>query len=89
MYYPIRAYKTNKFIIFHYPHIFICFKGPLYPSNHALWGHWAPVLERTWLFSLATAGANIAYFSFYIISGYLCDSSFLGGWPSAVYVSGK
>ncbi|ELT94081.1 hypothetical protein CAPTEDRAFT_139448, partial [Capitella teleta] len=63
-------------------------QGPICAANHAILSKWAPVMERSFLFNLASSGGTIASFVFFILSGYLADSNFLGGWPSPLYITG-
>lgn len=56
---------------------------------HAIWGLWVPPLERSRLVSLGYAGCQFGTFIALPISGVLCASDFLGGWPSVFYVFGK
>ncbi|KAK2142033.1 hypothetical protein LSH36_1002g01003 [Paralvinella palmiformis] len=65
----------------------IC-QGPLFPSNQALWGRWAPPLERSRLMSLSTAGSFIGVLTSLVLTGYLCSLPYLGGWPLPFYVWG-
>jgi len=43
------------------------FKGALFPAMHAMWGKWAPPLERSKLTSITYAGENI------LIREFHCD----------------
>lgn len=63
-------------------------QGPLYPSMQALWGLWAPPLERTRLMTLAWAGSTIGDLVGLALTGILCSSHILGGWPLPFYVFG-
>nr|XP_006819872.1 PREDICTED: sialin-like isoform X2 [Saccoglossus kowalevskii] len=63
-------------------------EGVTFPAMHALWGKWAPPLERSRLAAFTYAGAQLGTVVSLPISGLLCDSDFLGGWPSVFYVFG-
>ncbi|XP_077990261.1 sialin-like [Glandiceps talaboti] len=63
-------------------------EGVTFPAMHALWGKWAPPLERSRLGAFTYAGAQFGTVLSLPISGWLCDSDFLGGWPSVFYVFG-
>ncbi|XP_031552976.1 sialin-like isoform X2 [Actinia tenebrosa] len=63
-------------------------QGVTYPSVQVLLSSWAPPLERSKLTTIAIAGCDIGNIIAQPISGWLCDSTFLGGWPSVFYVFG-
>ncbi|KAH3780921.1 sialin-like isoform X2 [Dreissena polymorpha] len=63
-------------------------EGVTFPAMHAMWGKWAPTYERSKLAGFSYAGAQMGTVFALPISGYLCDSGFLGGWPSVFYVFG-
>nr|XP_039255122.1 sialin-like [Styela clava] len=63
-------------------------EGVTFPAMHAMWGVWVPPLERSKLVSLGYAGCHFGTFIAQPISGILCNSDFLGGWPSVFYVFG-
>ncbi|KAL5014023.1 hypothetical protein ScPMuIL_008293 [Solemya velum] len=63
-------------------------EGVTFPAVHAMWGKWAPIFERSKLVSFCYAGAQLGTVVSMPLSGILCDSNFLGGWPSAFYVFG-
>ncbi|WAR21583.1 SL172-like protein [Mya arenaria] len=62
--------------------------GVCYPSMHALWGNWAPPLERSKLVSFTYAGAQVGNVITFPLAGVLCKYGFAGGWPSIFYVLG-
>ncbi|XP_038051386.1 sialin-like [Patiria miniata] len=64
-------------------------EGVTFPAMHAMWGHWAPPLERSRLITLSYSGANLGTVISLPISGLLCGSDFLGGWPSVFYIFGS
>ncbi|XP_050392280.1 sialin isoform X1 [Patella vulgata] len=63
-------------------------EGVTFPSMHAMFGVWSPILERSKLTSLAYSGAQMGTVISLPISGYLCDSDLAGGWPSVFYIFG-
>ena len=68
---------------------YLCFQGVTFPAMHAMWGVWAPPLERSRLSSLGYAGCHFGTFVAQPVSGILIASNFLGGWPSVFYVFGE
>ncbi|GIY43899.1 hypothetical protein CDAR_120361 [Caerostris darwini] len=63
-------------------------EGVTYPAMHALIGRWAPRQERCLLSTIIYNGSAIGTVVSLAVSGALCETSFLGGWPSAFYVFG-
>jgi len=63
-------------------------EGVTFPAMHAMWGRWAPPVERSFLISLTYAGSQFGTVISQPISGVLCSSNFLGGWPSVFYLFG-
>lgn len=63
-------------------------EGVTFPAAHALFAKWSPPLERSKHVAIAFAGAYLGTAVFLPIAGVLCNSDFLGGWPSVFYVSG-
>ncbi|KAK3088049.1 hypothetical protein FSP39_013989 [Pinctada imbricata] len=63
-------------------------EGVTFPAMNAIWGHWAPLWERSKLSSFTYAGAQLGTVFSMPLSGILCNSDFLGGWPSVFYVFG-
>ncbi|XP_035221832.1 putative inorganic phosphate cotransporter isoform X2 [Stegodyphus dumicola] len=62
--------------------------GLVSPAVSCLMAKWYPKLERGFLSSLSFSGYPAGAFIGGIVSGALCDSSLLGGWPSVFYVFG-
>lgn len=62
--------------------------GVCYPSMHAIWGNWAPPLERSKLVSFTYAGAQVGNVITFPLAGLLCKYGFAGGWPSIFYILG-
>nr|XP_026696646.1 sialin [Ciona intestinalis] len=63
-------------------------EGVTFPAMHSMWGIWAPPSERSRLVSITYAGCHLGTVIAQPISGILCASTFLGGWPSVFYVFG-
>ncbi|XP_076823696.1 sialin-like [Clavelina lepadiformis] len=63
-------------------------EGVTFPAMHAIWGAWAPAMERTRLTALTYAGLHLGTVIAQPISGILCASNVMGGWPSAFYIFG-
>ncbi|XP_068220661.1 putative inorganic phosphate cotransporter isoform X2 [Palaemon carinicauda] len=63
-------------------------EGIIFPSMNALLAKWIPPLERPRFSSLVFAGAQFGTVITMPLSGWLCDTDFLGGWPSVFYVFG-
>uniref|UniRef100_A0A061QHU6 Sialin n=1 Tax=Cupiennius salei TaxID=6928 RepID=A0A061QHU6_CUPSA len=63
-------------------------EGVTFPAMHAMLGCWMPKLERSMLSTIIYSGAQIGTVFAMPISGLLCDSDFLGGWPSVFYIFG-
>lgn len=63
-------------------------EGVTFPAMSAMWGKWAPLWERSKLAGFTYAGAQLGTVVSMPISGILCDSDFLGGWPSVFYIFG-
>ncbi|XP_050412210.1 sialin isoform X2 [Patella vulgata] len=62
--------------------------GVIYPSIYTLWGRWAPPLEASLLIAVTGIGCGIGTIVTFAMTGVLCDSSFLNGWPSVFYITG-
>ncbi|XP_021377570.1 sialin-like [Mizuhopecten yessoensis] len=63
-------------------------EGVTFPAMSAMWGKWAPKFERSKLAGFTYAGTQLGVVMVLPISGWLCNSDFLGGWPSVFYVFG-
>ncbi|KAJ9573906.1 hypothetical protein L9F63_008705 [Diploptera punctata] len=61
------------------------FEGMTYPCMHAVWGKWAPPLERSRLASFATSGSHVGTVISLPMSGLLANYF---GWESIFYVFG-
>jgi ACS family sodium-dependent inorganic phosphate cotransporter-like MFS transporter 5 len=55
---------------------------------NAMIARWMPKLERSRGISVIFAGAAIGSVVTLPLTGYLCDETFLGGWPAIFYVLG-
>ncbi|CAD5125480.1 DgyrCDS13693 [Dimorphilus gyrociliatus] len=62
--------------------------GAVFPIMHAIWGQWAPPMERSKLVSISYAGAMMGSVLSLATSGALCEHGFAGGWPSIFYITG-
>ncbi|KAK3885844.1 hypothetical protein Pcinc_009971 [Petrolisthes cinctipes] len=63
-------------------------EGVTFPAMHSMMARWIPPLERSKTSGIVYAGAQFGTVVSLPISGLLCQSSFLGGWPSVFYVFG-
>ncbi|XP_071942007.1 sialin-like [Antedon mediterranea] len=63
-------------------------EGVTFPAMHAMWAHWAPPIERSKLIAITYAGSQLGAVLSNPVSGWLCSTTFLGGWPSVFYVFG-
>ncbi|XP_046544390.1 LOW QUALITY PROTEIN: sialin-like [Haliotis rubra] len=63
-------------------------EGVTFPAMHAMWGNWAPVWERSKLAGFSYSGSWLGTVVSMPISGVLCVSNILGGWPSVFYIFG-
>eukprot|EP00042_Codosiga_hollandica_P050098 m.591632 g.591632 ORF g.591632 m.591632 type:complete len:501 (-) comp58018_c0_seq3:367-1869(-) len=64
------------------------FQGLTLPAAYALWTKWAPPAERTTLAAFAQSGLVVGLVFCLLISSYLCNTNFLGGWPASFYTAG-
>ncbi|XP_033727746.1 sialin-like [Pecten maximus] len=63
-------------------------EGLTFPAISTMQGKWTPKMERTTLPIIASSGATFGSVVVLSVTGYLCDSDFLGGWPSVFYIFG-
>ncbi|GFN92514.1 vesicular glutamate transporter 3 [Plakobranchus ocellatus] len=63
-------------------------EGVVFPAMHSLLGVWAPLYERSMLAVITYSGTDLGTVITMPISGLLCDSDILGGWPSVFYIMG-
>ena len=61
-------------------------KGPIWPVYSGFWAHWAPILERSTIQSVAMSGSNIGTLVAFPLSGLLCKTI---GWESIFYILGS
>lgn len=59
-----------------------------FPAMHSIYSKWVPPLEKSKLPSFVDTGAYMGTVIAFALSGYLCSTNFLGGWPSVFYVFG-
>ncbi|XP_013416429.1 sialin, partial [Lingula anatina] len=62
--------------------------GVVFPAMHAVWGKWAPPLERSKLMSFCYSGTIIGNIVALSLSGFLCEIQLDNGWPFIFYVYG-
>ena len=63
-------------------------QGALFPSVQWLLGHWAQPRYISTIVSITISGADGGGVVGLLLSGFLCDYGFAGGWPSVFYVFG-
>ena len=78
-------FNANNYCVYLYSFL----KGVLFPSNHAIWGQWAPPTERSRLFSITAAGCPVGTILTMPLTGLLTKYGFDGGWASVFYVFGE
>ncbi|XP_055950466.1 sialin-like [Argiope bruennichi] len=62
--------------------------APVFPLLVVMISKWIPNTEQSFIASIMLAGFGTGAFVSYLVSGVLCSSEFLGGWPSVFYLSG-
>ena len=63
-------------------------EGVVFPCMNAMISRWMPKMERSRGSTIIFTGAQIGTVVTLPLAGQLCDSTFLGGWPSIFYVLG-
>ena len=63
-------------------------EGVVFPCLNSMISRWMPKMERSRGSTLIYTGAQIGTVVTLPLTGYLCESTFLGGWPSIFYVLG-
>ncbi|XP_035231490.1 sialin-like isoform X1 [Stegodyphus dumicola] len=63
-------------------------QGVTMPAMHSMLGRWVPDCEKAFLSTVVYCGICIGTVVTMPLSGYLCNTEFLGGWPSAFYMVG-
>ncbi|CAG2103073.1 unnamed protein product [Medioppia subpectinata] len=63
-------------------------QGVTIPCMNAMVARWMPIMERSRGISVIFAGSAIGSVVTLPLTGYLCDETFLGGWPAIFYVLG-
>ncbi|KAK7082382.1 hypothetical protein SK128_002996 [Halocaridina rubra] len=63
-------------------------EGVTVPASVSLMAKWVPPLERSKMTAFVNAGSQFGTIIALPICGLLCQSTFLGGWPSTFYVFG-
>ncbi|XP_013398298.2 uncharacterized transporter slc-17.2-like [Lingula anatina] len=62
--------------------------GVIFPAMHAMWGKWAPPLERSRLMTFCYSGPFVGVIVSFSFSGLLCEIQLDNGWPFIFYVYG-
>ncbi|XP_022239398.1 sialin-like isoform X2 [Limulus polyphemus] len=62
--------------------------GPSYPAMHVMLGHWLTRSQRGLLSSMVFIGGDIGTVISILITGMMCETDFLGGWPAGFYLLG-
>ncbi|XP_068220663.1 putative inorganic phosphate cotransporter isoform X1 [Palaemon carinicauda] len=63
-------------------------EGVTFPAVHHMLARWVPLTERARFTAFVYAGCQFGTVITMPISGWLCDTDFLGGWPSVFYIFG-
>lgn len=63
-------------------------EGVVFPAMNSMLASWIPPLERARFNTLVFSGGQFGTVITMPVSGWLCDTDFLGGWPSVFYVFG-
>ncbi|KAG8180929.1 hypothetical protein JTE90_013935 [Oedothorax gibbosus] len=63
-------------------------EGVTFPATTAIVSRWSPRMERSIIASVIFSGAQMGNVITMSVSGVLCSTDFLGGWPSVFYVFG-
>ncbi|XP_068220662.1 putative inorganic phosphate cotransporter isoform X3 [Palaemon carinicauda] len=64
-------------------------EGVIFPAMNCMLASWIPPLERARFNSLVFSGSQFGTVVTLPVSGWLCGTDFLGGWPSVFYVFGS
>ncbi|XP_055953850.1 sialin-like isoform X1 [Argiope bruennichi] len=63
-------------------------EGVTFPAINAAISHWSPKVERSRISTIIFTGCQIGNVISMPISGWLCSTALLGGWPSVFYIFG-
>ncbi|XP_054159719.1 putative inorganic phosphate cotransporter [Oppia nitens] len=63
-------------------------QGMILPCMNTMIAKWMPKTERSRAISITFAGSAMGSVVSLPLTGYLCDESFLGGWPAIFYLLG-
>ncbi|XP_023218055.1 sialin-like [Centruroides sculpturatus] len=63
-------------------------QGLFYPASYTILARWSPVNEKSRFVSICASGNQVGSITGMIVTGYLCQYGFAGGWPSSFYVFG-
>ncbi|PRD25140.1 UNVERIFIED_CONTAM: putative transporter [Trichonephila clavipes] len=69
--------------------IFSIIQGITFPAINSAISRWSPKVERSMISTIVYTGALLGNVVAMPISGWLCSSDFIGGWPSVFYVFGS
>ena len=64
------------------------FLGVTVPAMQSMLGRTAPIMERSKMFSIVFQGGPLGTLISQPVTGALCNTDFLGGWPSVYYLLG-
>lgn len=64
------------------------FEGLVFPGMFAMFARWLPKMERSIGSSIVITGGQIGTVITLPLAGYLCNGTFMGGWPAIFYLSG-
>ncbi|XP_054769063.2 sialin-like [Lytechinus pictus] len=85
---PLAAYNIGASAIIALRVIAGVAESVTYPCLYSLLSRWTPPADRSRQISIAFAGSSAGQIIAQPISGVLCDSDILGGWPSTFYLFG-
>jgi len=63
-------------------------EGVILPCMNAMIARWMPKMERSRATSVILSGTAIGTVVTMPLAGYLCDGTFMGGWPAIFYLLG-
>ncbi|XP_045138893.1 LOW QUALITY PROTEIN: sialin-like [Portunus trituberculatus] len=77
------------------PNLFIALRvlegltqGMVFPSVHLMIAAWIPPKDKAKYSSFVISGSNFGTVLAMSVGGWLCNTTFLGGWPSVFYIFG-
>lgn len=63
-------------------------QGVVFPSVHLMIAAWIPPKDKAKYCSFVISGSNFGTVLAMSVGGWLCNTTFLGGWPSVFYIFG-